>query len=719
MTAILIENALAETGVTARQDYGDATPDQATGWEATNALAPSVNTSWRTNDTKAGNTQLLTRLPKTRSILGVAAVEDNMGRSGLWRATADDEYAIRPVWTSDGATAHGQTAATIPTVADMTLLMRLWLNPAGTNGNTLFTRVLHCSNVAGTRFELLIRPGSVIFPFQLYGTVNNWDVNTSTSPTVIKADGTVVNLAVRYSNSDQLFEVLSSGVVVGSITASAAWSDNGAERLTISALDTLSAGTLSAITWQDIRYVGRRLSDAEIAAYRAEIQNGTERDLNGSWHFLSGTTTVADSTGTSAITLTSGVWSERINPFPLWDTGVLEAREQWSHRQALRIKPGTRVTSPSLGDAPRSITIAGLIQINPEDPLVTGFAAWFGPSIGSTEVALVTLATGQIQGRSTRGPLVAINSAAINDGLLRRWRVVLDGRTNLLSFYVGLGSAAEALQGTVAVSGFGTLATCLLGIGSTFSTESTALLSDVRVYSEIRLEADDDLTADIGTADYHLLAHVRADGSILDQVDQTRSYTTAALTYEEISQTTTRTLAAADKRRVDAAADPYARYHRKVAAALPAAVEATEIFWQFWDPSNADGYLEVAVLAAWGGMRPTEARAWGGDREHITPPLKQSPDGVAYLERGYNADRLRISLNLLSPSEAAELEARLRQRPDTLVAIVPDESVALVGAHLIQQRAIVGVLKPGYSWSDPDATVTRVTLEIEETRRLR
>lgn len=719
--AIGIESAI-ETGLsTVRKGHIESTPDQAAGWEALSMLDESPATAWRSTDNARDNTRALVRLGRTRNVRTFAGVEHNLSRHAVWRLTVDDEYAVRPVWTSDGVADKGDTGVGIPTSADVTIFATLALRPLPVAGNTSTMPVLRILNGAGAiRWRVGVEPSTGGSPHRLI--VYCWNFTGGSVGQIgggALDDGHLRRVAIRYRDSDRRLELFVDGSSVGSATASAGWSDTGDERLVCS----WNGGSVyTAIRWQDVRIVGRYATDAEVAGYRGETQQGDERDLLASYHFTEGSgATVADTTGNANLTLTGGTWGERVSPSPRWTTGPREAWGQWSHRRSLDLAPGTYVTSPVLGAAARSVTISCALNISADAALVDGGAlAWYGPTRAAAELLIETTGDGKIRAKSFRGgPHTVTSDAPVNDGVTRRCRAVLDGRNNTLDLYLAAdGDAAEAAQGTQAtgLDVFAAVASCKLEIGdSTAAAEATAAVADVRLCGEVRLESEDDLTRDAGVTDPELLAHARLDGSLTDQVDPSRSYASAAVAYGEIAQTATRALAAGNSRRITSAGDPFVRYPHVLVAYSPSTVEATELYLEIWDPDNPDGYISLAVALPQDALVPTFGRSYGRTRSFRRRSARRSADGIAYRERGYDADITRVELPwILTDTEADEMLARLlRQDADRLVLLITDLEAA---AHRLIDHAVVGTMT-AERIADPEFNRSTVEIEVEAVRK--
>lgn len=730
MPILCIENA--STGGTVRKNYGTATPSQVTGHPASALTEEPQGSSWRTATDNPADCTALVRFERDRSVGTFHGTNHNLGRHGCWRTVLDDEYAIRPVWETDGVSDKGQTTAAIPTSASVTLVIRLWLLTQTSSHNTTQLRLLEVANGSGSRFELFLRQGDVATPWIIYGRVSNWGASTQTSFSSVTPNGQYLDLGVRYDNSTQLFEVLSGTTVIASTTATTAWSDNGAERLTIGCSD--AGAQFTRIVWQDIQYWAEALPDATLAAYNARVLDGTEKNLSGSWHFLEGTgTSVADSTGTATMTLTGGTWSERANPAPSHSIDTT-AWGPWTSRQALELKPGISAKSPIISTTPRSFTLAATIHWPADAALVDGgIVAWLGPSEANAELMLETTSSGEIRARSKRGgPVTITSTSALNDGNVHYVRAVLDGyeqgtgptaAKSHLEFYVGAPGTAEASQGAaVECDAFATLADSRLGVGdSTATTEATVRVSDVRAYDRVILEADDSMSSDAPAWRTGAWAMVRLDGAVVDGVDTSRTYTTTgSLSYTRIRRTDAHGgLEAGEDLLAESTADPFAGYSHHLLADIGQDVTASEALIQLDDRGHAgdatDGYLELTSAYIAATIRPLSSEHSGIEISGQRRPARAAvgartslggiSSGEGFRAAGW-AGQLKVLTNRMghtAPSTTvAEIDTRMFRRPAArtlLVAIWLDPTVA---QHRLVENVVVGYIQ---GESSPLATI--------------
>lgn len=726
-----IESVMTEPALAITKGY-TGTPDQASGYAATNLADESPATEWRSTDTDPDSSRLVVRWGRKRYLRSIAGWEHNLERHAVWRWTADDEWAMKPVVITDGAAAKIATSAAIPATANVTFFLRFRAISQAVGNNTTNAVIFSLANASGVRFRALWLAGSSGTPYRLALQVFNWSSVVTLAPsTPVYPMGQWIDLGVRYRDSDKAVELWLDGAVAATGTASAVWPNNGDEALTIGVSSTGST-EWSRLEVADARYYSRYYSTAEMAEYRASGLSGSERALIGGWLMTEGAgTTAADVTGVADATITSGSWGERVRHDPRWSTGTLEAWSQWRRRPAMLIGSNVFATSPSLGNAPRSITLSGLIRIDPTHATGLQYAVWFGPTSSDAEVSLIVTSGGALRASSQRraAGALTIDSGVVNDGTVRRWRIVLDGINAALSFYLAAdGAASESLVGTASgLDAFATLASCALGIGVS-SGGAVSLVSDVRLYREIVLEADDPLTKDVAVTP-HTLAKVPLDESVYDAVDLSRVYTVSsspAPTYEDIEQTASRILPAADEQRIDSAADPWARYQRLLVAHNDAAVEVVEGYLEIWDPGNGDGYIRLAVLLPQDGFQPLRGRGWNSERRPVLRASSRSRDGLVFRERGYQYDALAITLPSLltdgsaaniadtDASEVEELLARLgRYDRERLVTLIASPWVA---QHRLVENAVVGVTLVERV-VDPQYGLSTVEITVESARK--
>lgn len=727
-----IESVMGESALALTKGYSGAV-DQAAGYEATYLADESPANEWRTTDTDRDSSRVLVRWGRKRYLRTVAGWEHNLGRHALWRWTADDDYAIRPALLTDGIDDYAVATGITPS-ANISIFGRIRALAQPVANETVSLVLLHMGDAGvGIRVRFFWRAGNLSSPWQLNIQVDNYGVFSGAITSIIP-DGKMHDLVFRYRNSDKRWEFWWDGVMVSSGTSTTPWVSAGNERLFIGALQT--PGSYARAEWQDLRLMLAYVSDADIAAYRARIQSGTEKSLGASWHFLEGTgSSVASSTGSSNLAITGGAWVTRVNRAPRWSSGVQGAWGQWRRRQALRLRPGVYVRSPVLGNAARSITISFLLRIATDDNLVNnGAVVWYGPSRTDAEVIVQLSGTaGNILVSTFRGGPISTSSAFVADGVLRRVRAVLDGHARTISLYLAKdGETTETLISAVGgVAAYGTLANCRLEIGdSTALAEATCYVSDVRIYSGVRLEVDDSLTQDVAPTDPEMVAQLRLSGGVNDVVDPSRVYTESsapAPTYDEISQTATRVLPAADERRVNSGDDPYSREQALLVTLAPAAVEAVEGYLEIWDPDNSDGYVRLAVLLPQDAFQPLLGRGWGLDRRASRRPVRRTVDGLVYRERGYDTDALVLRLPSVrtdgdaddvadtDASEADELLARLRRNPrERLVTVIGSPWVA---QHRLAAHTVVGVATEEQAITDPAYGVSSTEITVESVRR--
>lgn len=731
-SCIGIENAINSATVF-RENYTTSTPSQQTGWEASNLADEALDLTWRGATADVAYTTLLARFDETRRVGILAGLGHNLSPSATWRMTLDSSFAQRPTIITDGVDDTAISAEAIPGSADVTLIffMRLKHQPVTHETSQLVPLVI--ANTAGIRFRVVLRAGSVANPFQLQLQCFNWST-VATSTTTITGDGVWRTWAIRYRDSDQRMDLLVDGAQVATLTASAAWPNNGPERLYAGVSST--GGSFAATEWLQAAYYGRYMSDAEIAAYRGDELDGSERDLLEGWNVTEGSGgTVAGVKGVADIALTGTTWGSAVNPWPTASTGMLEAIGQWYSRQALRISEGTRAVSTSFGSAPRDITVSFLLQVDDDHPYgaTDPSIVIFGPSVANAELDF-QLGSGRVLTlKSNRGTPDTVSTSALTAGAVHRVRGVLksvNSTTSNLSLYVGSGTAAEALVGTVQVGPYDAVAACLLRLGTSLAgtDNSQCILGPVRVFGAVRLEADDDLLGPCDKSDPALIECLRLDGDIITDLVGGPTYTTASVTYEKIlNPNVTRSAPGRE-----GLGYPYTSGREQIEAELldfvrDADVEVSEIYLEIWDRSNADGYVELGALCAWATVRTEWNRIAGAERSWRPRRAPRTDvDGIPYLEDTWEALIGRMQLRYLNIIDEQDevLRRVLRARRDKLVCMVL-EPTRLVGStleplpqHLLVDHCVVGTLSASTDTvKEGDDRFVELDIEVEGVRR--
>ena len=699
-----LENAI-NANTTWRRNYGTAAASEQTGYEASKLADEHLGIVWRAATADVNYTPLLARFDDLYRVGLPAVLSHNLSPTSQWRLTLDPSYTIRPVWQADGTGDEGDTAETIPQTGDITVCWQGYIPPQDLDAESTVVAILALKNAAnGERLRVAVRTSAASFPLQLYAISGNFASGNALISS-LKPSGTYVRWIYRYRTSDDKHSFTVNGVEVSGTASQSVAGTEGAVEMEISKF-----GSTECPAWhQDIAIYNRYLDDDEVTGYKHRVLDGGERGLIGSWHFLEGTgTTVADTTGTTTLNLTNGEWAEMVNPNPAFSTGVLEGIGQWHRREGLRISDGTAVTSPSLGTATRDITVSGIIDVQDDhDPGTDTEIVVFGPSTANAEIALSVNASGQLALTSNRGTPDTVTSTSIRGLGPIRFRCVLESTSNTasaLTLYTAVGTADEASVGSVNVGAYDAVASCLLilGDGAAGSDNSNGILSSVRVYGAKRLAAEDDLTGMAHLTDPALLEWLVLDGEVVSEVDDTRVFTTASLTYEDVTNPNP-TRPAPGR---EGLGYPYTSGRTQIEAELidftaGSDVEASEAFLEVWDRKNADGYVEAGALVCLATVRPDENRIDGAERTwRPRPALRTAIGGVPYLDDDWEAPVGRIHLKYLDIIDEQDEWYRrvLRARRDKLVGLVIEPSrlegqtKTALPQHLLIDYTVFGVL---------------------------
>ena len=726
-----VENAVTSS-TTFRKNYGTATPSEQTGYEATNLSDSHDANAWRGATADVNYTELLARFDDTYRVGLPAGLSHNLSPTSQWRLTLDPSYAIRPVWQADGTGHEGDTAETIPASTDITICMQIYIPPQDLLAETAAIPLIRLQNGgSGERLRIAVRAASSgSSPLTLNAEVRNFGT-LSTLVSAFKPSGSYARVIYRYRTSDDAHALMVNGTEVAGTAATTPTGSEGDVEMQLAKL-----GASNCPCWyQDIAIYDRYLDDDEATNYKHRALNGDERGLIGSWHFLEGTgATVADSTGTTTLNLTSGTWAEMVNPNPAFSTGVLEGIGQWHRREGLRISDGTSVTSPSLGTATRDITVSGIVDCqDSHDPGTDTEIVVFGPSTANAEVALSLNASGQLVLTSSRGTPDTVTSTSIRGLGPVRFRCVLESTSNTassLTLYTAAGTADEASVGSVNVGAYDAVASCLLilGDGAAGSDNSNCILSSIRVYGAKRLAAEDDLTGMAYLTDPALLEWLVLDGEVVSEVDETRVFTTASLTYEDVTNPNP-TRPAPGR---EGLGYPYTSGREQIEAELidftaGSDVEASECFLEVWDRKNSDGYVELGSLVCLATVRPDVNRIDGAERTwRPRRALRTVIGGVPYLDDDWEALVGRIDLKYLSIIDEQDKWFRrvLRARRDKIVGLVIEPS-RLVGQtntpipqHLLVDHAVFGTLAVSTTTvKEAGSRHVEMEIEVEGVRR--
>jgi hypothetical protein len=521
------------------------------------------------------------------------------------------------------------------------------------------------------------------------------------------------------------YELYVDGVSMGTVTPSAAWSDNGPERVNFGATNLGVAS--SRVGLIDAAYWGRRLTGDEIAAYDARVLRGDETDLLASWHCQEGSgATAADQAGTADIVVTGATWSAIANPTAAWSVDRA-TWGPWSSRQALKLKPGTWWKSPDLGVVPRHGTLAMAIVWPADAPAVDGgILGWMGASEAGAMIRLETAAAGKVLARSLRaGDVTVTSDAALDDGELYFLRATLDGQTGELNLYVGGDGVAEVTQGTPATAGaYPGGASSYHGAGDSTETTEVAyvLTADHRAYDAVVLAAEDPMSSDSARWVRGAWSLVACNGTIQDAVDPSRVFTEGDTpAYGRIVQASEDSLEAGDALLYDGADDPFAGLPRLIGDYQATAdAEVSQVWVEMSDPGAS--YVQIGTLHAAGTLRPPLGlESTGAVRSFTAPAVQRSGRGGAVgLGEGYYAAGHRGALKIDSGRCSAamlphvrELQARLlRHRdPSRLVALWALPRV-LPAAHRLIEYLVVGICKTDAVTASDDVFDV-VTLDVE------
>lgn len=692
---VLIENHTIGSAASVRNSSVTAAVSTATGYDADAAQDEVYDHPWRTSDDSPANTRALVRCGGKRSVLGAAVGRHSLSRHGTWRVTADDEYAERGALDFDGVDDTASTSTAIPSDAsgDLGWYLRLWLRPQPVAHNTANIVLATLTGAGGDRIHLALTAGNDV-------GANPWGlrviVYNESTPVILdvaaapEPDGRPYDVIVGYRDSDQRTELWVAGVSLGSVTASAVW-PGGNNALTLGS----HSGVFSCATIQDVRILGRFPTAADVAGYRAEEVPDTYRDLLGAWHMVDSGATESDVAGNADLTITGATRVERVNPSPRWSTGVLEAWGPWQRRQALRLTAGAYATSPVLGNSERSYTIAFTIEAPDTYAETSGGLVWVGPSIAANEIAVALLSTGVIEVSTTRGVVAALTSTSIAGTGPRPVRAVLDGRENEMSLYMAPDpDSAEVLIGTrTGLSAFATVASAMIEIGNSAGTSAEAKITGLRVYSEIRLEADDPHGAEAAPVDPEAMAVIPLQGTVTNAVDTSQAWTLSspAATYVEMERGSVVGPPAADQRLRDTAA-PLAGYPKRLIATVATAVEAEEALFEFFDV-DGPGYLEVGALFVYAGWRSPRGRLRDASQVYEPVNVGTTASGGTFLVE--NADRDGATVHFEENradgegrAAIARIRAVLAEDPTRKFCLVLDDAAEMW--ELGTEEAVIG-----------------------------
>jgi hypothetical protein len=728
-----IENAV-NSATTFRRNYTTPTPSQQTGYEATYLRDQHLGKRWRGATADVRYTPLLARFDDVYRIGALGGLGHNLSPSATWHATLGTtgvRPAVRPVLITDGIDDKGISGDTIPAVTNYTILYRGYLPAPGINSEAAGVPIFRLMNTAsGNLARVSVGAANSAAPLQLFLFASHYGTPTVFNTSAVRPGGEWFDMWVRYRTSDHRVDWGINGVEIGNGTAPALTGAEGAFRVELSTLN----GTSFLPAWhQSLHIYGRRFGDAEVQAYSHSILTGSERDLVEGFNFTEGTGNPAGVKGTTTITLTGGTWRDVANPFPAHSAGMLEAIGQWYRRQALRIGTGTVITSPSLGTATRDLTVSFTVRC--DDDHITGSDTpilAIGPSAANAE-ALLNLIDGVIDLTSFRGTPDTVTGSSIRGLGLARGRATLvsvDSTSSNLSLWMATGANAETLVGTVAVGPYDAVAACLLQLGDVNAggDNSNCIFGEVRYFGALRLEADDDLLGPCDLSDPALIECLVLDSEVVSEVDPTRVFTTASLTYESIDNPNV-TRSAPGR---EGLGYPYTSGRGQIEAELldfvaNADVEVSEIFLEIWDRKNADGYVSLGTLCCWATFRPDENRVTGSERTwKMRKAMRTDVGGIPYLEDAYEAPVGKISLKYLDIiDEQDEVYRRvLRARRDKLV-LLATEPRRLVGQtktatpqHLFVDYFVAGTLTPTTETiKEGNERHVEIDLEVEGVRR--
>jgi hypothetical protein len=741
-----IENAV-NSATTFRRNYTTPTPSQQTGYEATYLRDQHLGKRWRGATADVRYTPLLARFDDVYRVGASGGLGHNLSPSATWRATLGTtgvRPAVRPAWVADGVDDYGISGETLATTTDLSLLAYLYVPPPGASHESggATPAILELKNAAsGIRMRLSIRTADATgVEFFLDALTFNFDgVSFTAARSLSRLEfGRRYLIGYRYRASDDRCELWLDGVFQSFSTATR--TVTGTEGDVSIEISRGGAGAVfTPARWRDIGLWDSYLSDAKMAADAPEILDGDERGLVDGIQFTEGTGGSAVSVkGTTTIALTGGLWANLANPSPVYTTGVLEAIGQWYRRQALRIATGTSFIGPSLGTATRDVTLSFLLDL-PDDFIsdTDEEILIYGSSTANAEISFSLDSSGRIVLTSNRGTPDSVTSASVRGLGVVRVRAILESIDNTqsdLSLYLGTGADAESLVGTVQVGPYDAAASCLIAAGDANlgSANSHARISDVRLFGAVRLESGtaitDNLLSPCNLSDPSLIESIRLDGDVESDADDSRSYTTASVTYESIDNPNV-TRPAPGR---EGLGYPYTSGRGQIEAELldfvaNADVEVSEIFLEIWDRKNADGYVSLGTLCCWATFRPDENRVTGSERTwKMRKAMRTDVGGIPYLEDAYEAPVGKISLKYLDIiDEQDEVYRRvLRARRDKLVLLATEprrlegQTKTATPQHLFVDYFVAGTLTPTTETiKEGNERHVEIDLEVEGVRR--
>lgn len=654
---LLTRNALDPTDATVRKDYTTATPGTVTGKPGGNLVLEPVGATTAFASAAPEDNGVLVRLGDIRLAGAAAVLGHNLGPHDCWRLAAgtDERPAQRPVWTTDGVDDRASTSEAIPDAADLTILAAMRLPPQGVSQETAECSLIRLRTAAaGDRARLTLRSGTVGTPYALKLRFPNFSGTVEINQTIY-AEGDWVRVGIRYIDDvgGGIFSLWWNGVKLAENTASAAWADNGDTALYLASSPTPSE--FAAVEWMAVAIYAEDLSDAAMAAWTGDIMEGNEVHLAFGCNFTAGTGAVGtDVTGNANLTLTGGTWAQRVSPYALHSEDRA-AWGPWSSRQGVKLATTTAIASPAISAAPRSVTLAFSFQWPADSPEVSSAAGPFvGPAWSTALLRAEFTPTGSVLIRSQRGAAVTVTSSTnCKDGIVRHVRAVMDGHAKTLTLYIAAAGSVEVSEGTPQTIGaHATLASCKLGVGDGSTTQPGVIISDVRAYSRVALEADAPMGSDAAAWQLtSMWAHIRLDGQVVDGVDVTRTYTgTSGLTYQRMYRTDDHgALEAADARRHASGDDPYRSYPRRLLADFGSNLAISELYLQVdrrdGDGDATDGYAELGTLYAPYTVRPPDGLLTDGRRQpSVSVPATRTPLGAVYSAEGYAADAVSVEV---------------------------------------------------------------------------
>lgn len=701
-----IEDALS--GATVRRNYSTATPLQQDGWPASNATDQMIGLRHKAPAADSRHVDTLYRLAADRFVGAYGVLGHNLTAKGAFQLVASPpgDHAVRPVWHTDGVDDFAATTADIPQHADFSILARLFIPPPSVDTQTSNgIPLIQIEGTTGTNERFLLGwRGVTTEKVRLYARLTH---SGSTVAELIPDSGGVTDflfhgfeydLAFTYLDSSREFTYWVNGVKIGSVTASAAWVDEGLQLMRLGRLG--AAGTEYAPAgYRNLAMYSSVLPDSQIKTYPHLVLANSEKDLVASWHWLTSASPVPDVMGNAELTLTGGQWKDRANTKSVGshDSGIRESRGQWKTQNMLRVKEGTEVTSPVLGTAPRELTVAAAIQVKPDFPTGNDALGKNVLTVGASDASY------EVRYQLTDGVLTCQSTRNSDDQSIA-WEDVTDSRVvfarsvirtdvldnSTLDFYVSSDGAAEIHVGSVSVNAYNAAANMLLVIGHS-SNNVGSLVGRVRIYAGVRTFEEVNLSGPADLSDPQLLESLELDGEVESDVAD-RTYTTANTSYELVENPFSERPSPGRDGLGYQRTEGVQHQINRMLGSLSADMLVSEIYLQLWDRTNPA--VTIGATIAWSTQRPDRNRVQGSRRKFKKPLAERAESGAPWLGNDYAADGVSLRLeyllnNLEAEAEVDELVRRLqRLRGDLLIFVQFDPKVP---QYLIPDRAVVGV----------------------------